>query len=209
MAGTEEHTSFSIGELARRSGVPVGTIRAWEQRYGLLAPDRSNGGHRRFTEEDVRRISAVLALVSEGVTLAAAAERVMSPRDTGGRPAGAGRRRRVWVPSPAPLPTAGLDPHALEAAYRATRALLHAGSARQIVDVLTDLVLELGGEVVPAETPGPDVIPLDLSLGETSPLLPAADPYSVARMHVERVLPTVLEDARRAAALVRSSSRAR
>lgn len=182
--------------------MPVGTIRAWEQRYGLLLPNRSAGGHRRFTEDDVRRINAVRLLVAEGVTLAAAAERVMGAWH---RPSG--RRTQARVPSPAPLPSAGTDPEALEAAYRATRALLHARSVRQVVDVLVHLVIELGGEVEPAETAGPDALPLDLSLGEGPPTLPVADRYSVARMHLERVLPTVLEDARRAAALVRSHSR--
>ena len=184
--------------------MPVVTIRAWEQRYGLLLPERSAGGHRRFTDDDLRRINAVRLLVGEGVTLAAAAQRVMG---TEARQRRNGPASRVRVPTPAPLPSAGLDPEALEAAYRATRALLHAGSAGQVVDVLVHLVAELGGEVEPAETAGPDALPLDLSLGVGPPMLPVADPYSIARMQLERVLPTVLEDARRAAALVRTVSR--
>ena len=199
MADTEERTTFGIGDLARRCGVPVTTIRAWEQRYGLLAPSRSPGGHRRFSEEDVRRITAVRMLVSEGVTLAAAARRVMGS-DPAQPPLSP---PRTAVPIPAPLPTAGLDPRALEAAYRATRALLHIATPAQAVEVLVDLVTELGGEVVAAEDAGPDALALDLSLGEGPPLLPVTDRYSIARLQLERVLPTVLEDARRAAALAR------
>lgn len=207
MAGTENETAFSIGDLARHSGLPVSTIRAWEQRYGLLTPARSPGGHRRFGEDDLRRISAVRQLVAEGVSLAAAAERVTG-RDQG-RSSPVGRRTggRPGVPAPAPLPTAGMDPKALEAAYRATRALLHIQRAEQAVDVLVDLVDELGGEVVAAEEAAADALPLDLSLGVRSPLLPVADRYSIARLQLERVLPTVLEDARRAAALAQRLSR--
>lgn len=203
MAGPEEEATFGIGDLARRSGVPVTTIRAWEQRYGFLSPLRSPGGHRRFGEEDLRRIAAVQLLVREGVTLAAAARRVMRSEST---PVPVTRPRPV-VPTPAPLPSAGLDPRALEAAYRATRALLHIRLPEQAVDALVDLVVELGGEVRAVEDAGSDALPLDLSLGEGPPVLPVAERYSIARLQLERVLPTVLKDARRAAALARRLSR--
>lgn len=207
LAGTESETAFSIGDLARRSGVPVSTIRTWEQRYGLLAPARSPGGHRRFSEDDLRRISAMRQLVSEGVSLAAAAERVMGRDGEQSRSPGAPTGVRPAIPAPAPLPTAGLDPKALEAAYRATRALLHIRTPEQAVDVLVDLVTELGGEAVPAEDAGLDTLPLDLSLGVRSPLLATVDRYSIARLQLERVLPTVVEDARRAAAMAQRLSR--
>jgi hypothetical protein len=38
-----------IGELARRTGVSVDLLRAWEQRYGLLRPARSPGGFRLYS----------------------------------------------------------------------------------------------------------------------------------------------------------------
>lgn len=198
MPGTDEVTTFSIGELARRSGVAVATIRAWERRYGLPGPARSPGGHRRFDEDDLRRLTAVRQLVSEGATLAAAARRVLQVASAPGT-------RRPPVPSAAPLPSAALDPGALEAAYRATRALLYLRSPAQAVDVLVDLVIELGGTVVDADAAGPDALPLDLSLAERPPLLPVAEPGSLLRLQLLGVLPTVLEDARRAAAIVRRS----
>lgn len=205
MPGTEN--VLRIGELARRSGVPVTTIRAWEQRYGLFAPSRSPGGHRRFGEEDLHRISAMRQLVGQGVSLAAAAERVMGRDREPSRPLHTRTGTSPSVPAPAPLPTAGMDPTALEAAYRATRALLHIRTAEQAVDVLVDLVAELGGEVVQTDEASAEALPLDLSLGVRSPLLPVADRCSVARLQLERVLPTVVEDARRAAATARRLSR--
>ena len=33
-----------IGELSRRTGVGVDTLRAWERRHGVLEPTRSDGG---------------------------------------------------------------------------------------------------------------------------------------------------------------------
>jgi PAS domain S-box-containing protein len=67
-----------VGELARRTGVGVSTLRAWEARYGFLQPDRSPSGHRLYDEDDVERVSAVVRLANEGMTLASAISRVAS-----------------------------------------------------------------------------------------------------------------------------------
>lgn len=65
-----------VGELARRTGVGVSTLRAWERRFQFLQPERSPAGHRLYEESDVDRVDAVLRLVAEGLTLAAAITRV-------------------------------------------------------------------------------------------------------------------------------------
>lgn len=67
-----------VGELARRTGVGVSTLRAWEGRFRFLEPRRSPAGHRLYAEADVERVDAVLRLVGEGFTLAAAIARVAS-----------------------------------------------------------------------------------------------------------------------------------
>jgi PAS domain S-box-containing protein len=78
-----------IGELARRTGVGVSALRAWESRFGFLEPERSPAGHRLYLETDVERVEAVLRFVSEGLTLSAATARVVSS-GTGALPAGEG-----------------------------------------------------------------------------------------------------------------------
>ncbi|MEY2420675.1 MAG: hypothetical protein QOI95_742 [Acidimicrobiaceae bacterium] len=65
-----------VGELARRTGVGVSTLRAWETRFRFLEPQRSPAGHRLYEEADVDRVEAVHRLVAEGLTLAAAIARV-------------------------------------------------------------------------------------------------------------------------------------
>ena len=76
-----------VGELARRTGVGVSTLRAWEARYRFLEPARSPTGQRLYTEADVERVEAVLRLVAEGLTLAASIARVTSA-GTGALPEG-------------------------------------------------------------------------------------------------------------------------
>ena len=75
-----------IGELARRTGIEAGTLRAWERRFGLLQPTRTPGGQRQYSEVDVARILTVRRLIDEGLTLGAAADRVVAGGDGG--PAG-------------------------------------------------------------------------------------------------------------------------
>jgi len=62
-----------IGELSRRTGVSPELLRAWEQRYGLLRPERSQGGFRLYSEADEKRVRRTTALISQGVSAAEAA----------------------------------------------------------------------------------------------------------------------------------------
>ena len=56
MAISEDSPVLRIGELSRRAGVSGHVLRAWERRYGLLQPVRSEGGFRLYTDADERRI---------------------------------------------------------------------------------------------------------------------------------------------------------
>ena len=62
-----------IGELSRRVGVPVESLRAWERRYGLLDPSRTQGGFRLYGEDDVARVLAMRANLERGLFAAEAA----------------------------------------------------------------------------------------------------------------------------------------
>lgn len=91
---------------------------------------------------------------------------------------------------------------ALRAAYLATRRLLACRSRAEAAKVVVDLVDELGAEVVTAAARDSCTLPFDLSFGEGEPRYPSADPISVARLHLEEVLPSVLLDAARVVRLV-------
>ncbi len=62
-----------IGELTRRTGVAPELLRAWERRYGLLEPSRSDGGYRLYSEVDVERVRAMQAHLEAGLSAAEAA----------------------------------------------------------------------------------------------------------------------------------------
>lgn len=76
-------SSLSVGEVAGSLGVAPSTVRMWGHRYGLTASDRSAGGHRRYTAEDVDRLRRMHAAVISGVSPAAAAAGVVDPPPAG------------------------------------------------------------------------------------------------------------------------------
>ncbi|MFF7725427.1 MerR family transcriptional regulator [Streptomyces sp. NPDC008001] len=62
-------TSWKVGPLAEASGLTVRTLHHWDT-IGLLSPSqRSAGGHREYTEDDLIRLYQVLALRSLGLSL--------------------------------------------------------------------------------------------------------------------------------------------
>lgn len=64
---SESMAFYSIGEVAERCGINPVTLRAWQRRYGLLKPQRSEGGHRQFDEADIQRIEEIKRWVESGV----------------------------------------------------------------------------------------------------------------------------------------------
>ena len=58
---------YSIGEFARLCGINATTLRAWQRRYGLLKPLRTDGGHRQYSDDDVQQALKILDWVKKGV----------------------------------------------------------------------------------------------------------------------------------------------
>ncbi|MEU6146829.1 redox-sensitive transcriptional activator SoxR [Streptomyces sp. NPDC047081] len=60
---------LTVGELARRSGVPASTVRFYE-REGLIHSRRTGGNQRRYARDTLRRIAFVRASQRLGIRLA-------------------------------------------------------------------------------------------------------------------------------------------
>lgn len=60
---------YPIREVSNQTGVNAITLRAWERRYGLIEPVRTEGGHRLYTLEHIERIKAAVKLTEEGVPI--------------------------------------------------------------------------------------------------------------------------------------------
>jgi len=69
---------YSIGTAARLAGLSPSVVRMWEVRYRFLDPDRTGGGHRLYSDDDVRVLRAVKSLLDGGLRIGAVAR---MPRD--------------------------------------------------------------------------------------------------------------------------------
>ncbi len=76
---------YSIGAVAAMLGVETATLRAWEERYGVVVPTRSGGGQRIYSRDDLERLRFVVDKVNAGST-PADAHRLLADqlRDTAG-----------------------------------------------------------------------------------------------------------------------------
>ena len=61
-------SEISIGALSHRTGLPVSTIRFYDDN-GLIQSNRNGGGHRRFERAQIRRVSFIIAAQKFGYTL--------------------------------------------------------------------------------------------------------------------------------------------
>jgi DNA-binding transcriptional MerR regulator len=68
-------------------GVSPELLRAWERRYGLLEPARTDGGLRLYSAEDVRRVRAMQAHLQSGLSAAEAAQLARSDEGAAAVPA--------------------------------------------------------------------------------------------------------------------------
>lgn len=67
-----------IGELARRADVAPATLRAWERRYGLVDPHRTESGYRLYSRADELRVRRMSELIDAGLAPAEAARRAVA-----------------------------------------------------------------------------------------------------------------------------------
>jgi MerR family transcriptional regulator, light-induced transcriptional regulator len=128
-----------IGELARRTGATPELLRAWERRYGLLRPARSQGGFRLYTAADEARIRRMRDHLARGVAAAEAARLALDADEVGAAPTPA----TTAAPSP-PLQAAArelavaLDQFQEEQAHAVLDRLL---AAYRIETILRDLLI--------------------------------------------------------------------
>ncbi len=102
---------YSIGAVERMLGISTATVRNWEDRYGLVKPERSAGGHRLYTRAQVEQLRFVKERVDRGLQPGEAhrllGERLVAGDDFRGGAEQAGAARLLIL-------LAERDPHAAE-----------------------------------------------------------------------------------------------
>ncbi len=149
-----------IQVVARRTGLSADVLRAWERRFGVVQPGRSEAGRRRYSDADIARLALLRAVTREGWSIGQVAHLPNADlRElTGAAPAPVPPPRGV-APSVAQFVTDALD---AVRRYDATaldtllwRAVVTLSPADFFDRVLTPLLTQIGtrwreGELRPA-----------------------------------------------------------
>lgn len=60
---------YSIGKVAKMTGVNPITLRAWERRYKIVTPKRTDKGHRLYSEADIEQIKTITKMIDQGIQI--------------------------------------------------------------------------------------------------------------------------------------------
>ncbi len=66
---SDQDALYPIREISRLTGVTPITLRAWERRYDLIEPIRTDSGHRLYTQAHVDFIKQALELTKQGIPI--------------------------------------------------------------------------------------------------------------------------------------------
>lgn len=67
--------AFNLKVVLKETGITADTLRAWERRYGLPMPHRTEGGHRLYSERDIEIIKWLMAQQASGLSISRAVDR--------------------------------------------------------------------------------------------------------------------------------------
>ncbi|MEF3194295.1 MAG: MerR family transcriptional regulator, partial [Halothiobacillaceae bacterium] len=74
---TDKLGLYPIRTVSQITGVNPITLRAWERRYGLVKPLRTEKGHRLYSQRDIEVIKRVTELLEQGMAISQAAPMLM------------------------------------------------------------------------------------------------------------------------------------
>lgn len=131
---------YRIQTVAEMTGVPAATLRAWERRYGIPVPERSNSSYRLFSDHDVASIRRLKELCDTGMAPAEAAKLVLRIEEASNTPVEGDPYTRACESIVRAV--VDFDPQALE---QSVRAAMFLGSASTVYSrVLAPVMREVG-----------------------------------------------------------------
>jgi methanogenic corrinoid protein MtbC1 len=77
---------YNLKAVVKQTGLNPATIRAWERRYGFPQPQRTEGGHRQYTQRDIETLKWLVARQEEGVSISHAIDQWRSYLESGQDP---------------------------------------------------------------------------------------------------------------------------
>lgn len=72
---------YNIKAVVQQTQVNVSTLRAWEQRYGVPQPTRTDHGHRLYSQRDIEIIKWLKKATEDGISISQAVSLLQSDQD--------------------------------------------------------------------------------------------------------------------------------
>lgn len=72
MTTINQAPTYNLGVVLQETGINADTLRAWERRYGMPQPARSEGGHRLYSQHDMDTIKWLISRQDEGMSISKA-----------------------------------------------------------------------------------------------------------------------------------------
>lgn len=66
MSQTKDMDRYPMRVVTRATGLPADTIRAWERRYDAIVPHRTEGNARRYSSEQIQKLTLLAELTGRG-----------------------------------------------------------------------------------------------------------------------------------------------
>jgi len=86
IADFPESPQYTIKDVSVQTGIRPVTLRAWERRYNLLTPHRSDNRYRLYSDRDVAVLRWVKNRVESGISISSAVSELRTLRNTGAWP---------------------------------------------------------------------------------------------------------------------------
>jgi DNA-binding transcriptional MerR regulator len=74
MATTNKTPIYNLKAVVRETGLKPDTLRAWERRYSVPTPQRTESGHRLYSQHDIDTLKWLLERQAEGMSISRAIE---------------------------------------------------------------------------------------------------------------------------------------
>lgn len=78
-----EEPLYNIGVVTRLTGISIPTLHAWERRHGFPTTDRTEGGHRLYSDQDIARLRWVKSKMNSGMAVSSAIRALRSLEESG------------------------------------------------------------------------------------------------------------------------------
>lgn len=106
MPNLSRSPTYNLKAVLKETGLKADVLRAWERRYELPRPQRTQGGHRLYSEYDIETVKWLRARQAEGLSISRAVDMWKDMAQSGLDPLAA--TASAGAPPPPSLPAAGL-----------------------------------------------------------------------------------------------------